>query len=162
MIDQISKLKDHVNVSIMKAVQDFKLINRIRRIQCVDCVVWESHCIRTAIPIKQYLRMQKLYWRTWKFIKIKEIYRQFKSDCCGGKPILLLNGEWDIFGCFSIFFPSLKLTYTLFYVRSKRYILHVPSLKKFVQPFKCYQIILLSLTCQLIPCWQRSLFVLGT
>ena len=59
MIDQISKLKDHVNVSIMKAVQDFKLINR--RIQCV---VWESHCIRTAIPVKQYLRMQKLYWRT--------------------------------------------------------------------------------------------------
>ena len=27
-----------------------------------------------------------------------------------------------------------------------------PSLEKFVQPFKCYQIILLSLTCQMIDC----------
>jgi hypothetical protein len=37
------------------------------------------------------------------------------------------------------------------YVRSKR-ILHVPSLEKFVQPFKCYQINILSLTCQMIDC----------
>jgi hypothetical protein len=36
------------------------------------------------------------------------------------------------------------------YVQSKRFILHGPSLEKFVQPFKCYQIILLSLTCQMI------------
>ena len=42
--------------------------------------------------------------------------------------------------------------YSVQYVRSKRCILHVPSLEKFVQPFKCYQIILLSLTCQMIDC----------
>ena len=41
MIDQISKLKDHVNVSIMKAVQVDESKSKT--------VVWESHCIRTAI-----------------------------------------------------------------------------------------------------------------
>jgi hypothetical protein len=47
MIDQISKLKDHVNVSIMKVVQvDESNFIHNRRIQCV---IWESHCIRTAI-----------------------------------------------------------------------------------------------------------------
>jgi hypothetical protein len=126
----------------------FKLMNR--RIQCI---VWESHCVRTAIS--------KII-----FAIIDEIYIQFKSDCCGRSPILLLNGEWDIFGCFSIFFPSLKMlsngylyktvhmqtTHILFNVGSKRCILHVPSLEKFVHPFKCYQIILLSLTCQMIDC----------
>ena len=48
MIDLISKLKDHVNVSIMKASKLLKLMNR--RIQCI---VWESHicviCVRTPI-----------------------------------------------------------------------------------------------------------------
>jgi hypothetical protein len=44
MIDQISKLKDHANVSIMKAVQ----VDESK----VQCVVWESHCVRTAIPVK--------------------------------------------------------------------------------------------------------------
>ena len=43
MIDEISKLKDHVNVSIMKAVQVDESKSKIQ------CVVWESHCIRTAI-----------------------------------------------------------------------------------------------------------------
>jgi hypothetical protein len=59
----MSKLKDHVNVSIMKAVQ-------------VD----ESKDTNTMC-----------------IVIIEEIYRQFKSDCCGRSPILLLNGEWDIF-----------------------------------------------------------------
>ena len=36
MIDQISKLKDHVNVSIMKAVQVDESKSKIQ------CVVWES------------------------------------------------------------------------------------------------------------------------
>jgi hypothetical protein len=47
----------------------------------------------------------------------------------------------------------IQTTHILFYVRSKRCILHVPSQEKFVQPFiKCYQIILLSLTCHMIDC----------
>jgi hypothetical protein len=104
----------------------------------------------------------------WIFIIIEEIYRQFKSDCCGRSSILVLNGGWDIFACFSIFFPSLKMlfaygllsktvhiqtTYILFNSSGqKRYILHLPSLDKFVQPFTCYQIIIHSLTCQMIDC----------
>ena len=40
MIDQISKLKDHVNVSIMKAVQ-------VDESKDTLCSLGVSHCIRT-------------------------------------------------------------------------------------------------------------------
>jgi hypothetical protein len=77
----------------------FKLMNR--RIQCV--LLGESlYMDSNQLPIGGHESF-------WIFIIIEEIYRQFKSDCCGRSPILLLNGEWDIFGCFSIFCPSLKM-----------------------------------------------------
>jgi hypothetical protein len=102
MIDQISKLKDHVNVSIMKAVQ----VDESKDTLC-------SFQGRVIVYGQQSIGGHESFWI---FIIIEEIYRQFKSDCCGRSPvacgrspILLLNGEWNIFGCFSIFFPSLKM-----------------------------------------------------
>jgi hypothetical protein len=77
--------------------------------------------------------------------------------------LLILNGEWDIIRLFLNILSIIKnamvicktvyilqTIYILFYVQSKRCILHVPSLEKLVQPFKCYQITLLSLTYQMI------------
>ena len=72
----------------------------------IHCVVWESHCIIQFVYGQQSIGGHESFLI---FIIIEEIYRQFKSDCCERSPILLLNGEWDIFGCFSIFFPSLKM-----------------------------------------------------
>jgi hypothetical protein len=86
------------------------------------------------------------------------------------KPILLiLNGEWDIFGWLILnilsiiknaWLPArlhvyiLQTTNILFYVLSERCILHVRSLEKNFQPFKLSatynQIISLNLTCQMI------------
>jgi hypothetical protein len=80
MIDQISKLKDHVNVSIMKAVQ----VDESKDTNTMWLLIFQQQSIGGHESF-------------WIFVIIEEIYRQFKSDCCGRSPILLLNGEWDIF-----------------------------------------------------------------